>query len=295
MSLNSDKYLKKGDEIRILCTARSAQESDLQSSIKLLTSWGYRVSLGETINKKHHQFGGTTEQRTRDLQRAIDDPNVAAIWIARGGYGSIQIIDQVQLNRPVLLMGYSDVTLLHAKFNNYGIPTIHSWMPLEHTHKTKTAVESLHDLLNGTPQEINIPSGMPGQEQTIHAPVVGGNLSIIYSLLGSKDHINSEGCILFIEEIDEYLYHLERMMYSLKRAGLFNNIKALLVGGMTQMNDHEIPFGKTAKEIIMDIMSPFDIPILFDIPAGHVKDHRCIPLQKPVELIIGAQNSKLIY
>jgi muramoyltetrapeptide carboxypeptidase len=295
LSLNSDKYLKKGDEIRILCTARSAQESDLQSSIKLLTSWGYRVSLGETINKKHHQFGGTNEERISDFQNAIDDPNVAAIWIARGGYGSVQIIDQLHFTRDILLLGYSDITLLHAKLNNAGMKSIHSWMPLELKHKTPESIESLQQILTGTEQEISIPFGIPGEEQVIKAPIVGGNLSIIYSLLGSEDSLNTKDCILFIEEIDEYLYHVERMMYSLKRAGLFNKIKALLVGGMTQMNDHEIPFGKTAKEIIMDIMSPFDIPILFDVPAGHVKDHRCIPLQKPVELIIGAQNSKLIY
>ncbi|QJP34089.1 LD-carboxypeptidase [Nonlabens sp. Ci31] len=296
MNYKSSSYLKKGDHIRILCTARSADERPLQPAQKLLESWGLQVSFGTTIGKKEHQFGGTKEERLEDFQQAIDDPEIKAIWIARGGYGSVQLIDAIDFSALLpagaqgvkmeskIIIGYSDVTLIHGKLQSQGFTSVHSFMPLELIHKPEISVESLRLAIFGESQIITIPNNDQLPQQVLKAPVVGGNLSIIYSMLGSDTFAETEDHILFIEEIDEYLYHIERMMYSLKRAGKLDHLKALLVGGMTDMNDHEVPFGKNAREIILSLTADYDYPVLFDFPAGHITDHRTLELGKQMTI-----------
>lgn len=291
MNYKSASYLKKGDHIRILCTARSADEHQLQPAQKLLKSWGLQVSFGKTIGKKEHQFGGTKEERLADFQQAIDDPEIKAIWIARGGYGTVQLIDAMDFSafakaKPTTIIGYSDVTLLHGKLQSLGFSSVHSFMPLELKDKPDAGLESLRRTLFGESQILPIKNTFSLTSQVITAPIVGGNLSILYSLLGSDSFPKTEGHILFIEEIDEYLYHIERMMYSLKRAGKLEGLKALLVGGMTDMNDHEIPFGKNAEEIILSLTAGYDYPVIFNFPAGHIKDHRTLQLGKEIHLEI---------
>jgi muramoyltetrapeptide carboxypeptidase len=291
LNYKSASYLKKGDHIRILCTARSADEHQLQPAQKLLKSWGLQVSFGKTIGKKEHQFGGTKEERLADFQQAIDDPEIKAIWIARGGYGTVQLIDAMDFSafakaEPTTIIGYSDVTLLHGKLQSLGFSSVHSFMPLELKDKPDAGLESLRRTLFGESQILSIKNTFSLTSQVITAPIVGGNLSILYSLLGSDSFPKTEGHILFIEEIDEYLYHIERMMYSLKRAGKLEGLKALLVGGMTDMNDHEIPFGKNAEEIILSLTAGYDYPVIFNFPAGHIKDHRTLQLGKEIHLEI---------
>ncbi|WP_292889246.1 LD-carboxypeptidase [Nonlabens sp.] len=291
--------LKIGDHVRILATARSANESELQLAKSLLESWGLQVSFGTTIGKKEHQFGGTKEERLADFQQAIDDPEIKAIWIARGGYGTIQLIDAIDFSaftsarsagsakaEPTTIIGYSDVTLLHGKLQSLGFSSVHSFMPLELKNKPVSSVESLRKTLFGESQLYSIKNTFSLTSQVINAPVVGGNLSIVYSMLGSDTFPETEGHILFIEEIDEYLYHIERMMYSLKRAGKLNNLKALLVGGMTDIKDHEIAFGKNAKEIMLSLTADGDYPVIFNFPAGHIKDHRTLQLGKKMHIEI---------
>jgi muramoyltetrapeptide carboxypeptidase len=291
LNYKSASYLKKGDHIRILCTARSADEHQLQPAQKLLKSWGLQVSFGKTIGKKEHQFGGTKEERLADFQQAIDDPEIKAIWIARGGYGTVQLIDAMDFSafakaEPTTIIGYSDVTLLHGKLQSLGFSSVHSFMPLELKDKPDAGLESLRRTLFGESQILPIKNTFSLTSQVITAPIVGGNLSILYSLLGSDSFPKTEGHILFIEEIDEYLYHIERMMYSLKRAGKLKGLKALLVGGMTDMNDHEIAFGKNAEEIILSLTAGYDYPVIFNFPAGHIKDHRTLQLGKEIHLEI---------
>jgi muramoyltetrapeptide carboxypeptidase len=299
LNYKSAAYLKKGDHVRILCTARSADERQLQPAQKLLESWGLQVSFGNTIGKKEHQFGGTKEERLADFQQAIDDPEIKAIWIARGGYGTIQLIDAIDFSaftsassarsekaKPTTIIGYSDVTLLHGKLQSLGFSSVHSFMPLELKDKPEKSVESLRRTLFGESQSLSIQNTFSLTSQVITAPIVGGNLSILYSLLGSDSFPETEDHILFIEEIDEYLYHIERMMYSLKRAGKLKGLKALLVGGMTDMNDHEIAFGKNAEEIILSLTASYDYPVIFNFPAGHIKDHRTLQLGKEMHLEI---------
>lgn len=297
MNYLSIPYLKKNDHIRILCTARSAEENDLELARNLLESWNLRVSYGSTIGKKNHQFGGSKEERLADFQQAIDDPDVNAIWIARGGYGTVQLIDAVDFSafakaESTIIIGYSDVTLLHGKLQSQRFCSLHSFMPLELKNKPVSSVESLRKVLFGESQTVEIKNTFKIPEQIIKAPVVGGNLSILYSMLGSDTFPKTEDHILFIEDIDEYLYHIERMMYSLKRAGKLRNLKALLVGGMTDMNDHKIPFGKNAVEIIISLTEEYDFPVLFNFPSGHMMDNRSILLGKKMTIVIQTETIK---
>ena len=291
MNYHSIPKLKEGDHVRILCTARSADEKDLQPAKDLLESWGLRVSYGNTIGKIEHQLGGTKEERLADLQDSINNTDVDAVWIARGGYGTVQLIDTIDFSdsmnvKSTVIIGYSDVTLLHGKLQSQGFASLHSFMPLELSKKPVSSIESLRKALFGESQTITIKNSCHLTSQVINAPITGGNLSILYSMLGSITFPETDGHILFIEDIDEYLYHIERMMYSLKRAGKLKNIKALLVGGMTDMNDHEIPFGKNAQEIILSLTESYEFPVIFNFPAGHIKDNRYLILGKEMSISI---------
>lgn len=293
------RSLKPGDNVRIVCTARSARAADLQPAIALLKQWGFMVSLGDTIDQVENQFGGSREERLADFQNAWNDPTVHAIWIARGGYGSVQIIDAIEFSQVIHapnstqkqisddlndqriikpVIGYSDVTLIHGKLQSLGLPSIHAFMPLEIPTRSTSSIESLKKVMIGKGVSITLRNDQKHASQRLNGILYGGNLSILYSLLGSDLFPDTTDGILFIEDIDEYLYHIERMMYSLKRAGKLSHLKALLVGGMTGMNDHEIPFGKDVKQIIQDVCAGSSYPVLFDIPAGHVVDNQSLIL-----------------
>ncbi|MGB5980894.1 MAG: LD-carboxypeptidase [Nonlabens sp.] len=320
--MNTKKYqlksLKKNDLVRILCTARSAQRAQLQPAVHFLEEMGLRVDYGDTIGKIHHQFGGTAAERLADFQKAWNDPEVKAIWIARGGYGTIQILDDLDFKRvastslshlkknrdagslsvvevkPVI--GYSDVTLIHNKMQKAGLPSIHAFMPLELNNLTAGATcaersrskASFQKALFGENIITEIINTNNLTSAEISGILYGGNLSILYSMLGSNDLPSFHDGILFIEEIDEYLYHLERMLFSLKRAGKLHNLKVLLVGGMTDMNDHEVPFGKNAREIILDVTEEYDYPVIFDVPAGHITDNRTLKMGCEMQILITA-------
>ncbi len=295
MNNHALRPLQPGDHVRILCTARSASATDLTPAVQLLEQWGYRVSLGKTIGLVQDQFGGSADQRLADFQDAWNDPDVHAIWIARGGYGTTQIVDAMSLEDnsaflprrqagakaehfTKIVIGYSDVTYLHGKLQASGFPSLHAFMPLELASRTEQCVESLHNALIGNGINIQLENTQKLEEQTSSGTLYGGNLSILYSMLGSKLFPDTTGAILFIEDIDEYIYHIERMMFSLKRAGKLKYLKALIVGGMTDMNDHEIPFGKNCEQIIKDLCADYEFPVIFNIPAGHLVDNRTLIL-----------------
>lgn len=293
--------LTAGDEIRIISTARKISEKELQPAIEAFESWGLKISLGKNLFAQDNQFAGTKEQRAADLQAALDDEQVKAIVFARGGYGTVQVIDLINFSKfqknPKWLCGYSDVTVLHNHINqNIGIETIHSAMPIDiFLNNNKGAKESLRKVLFGEKYEIvfEMERRSKCSEPSISAPIVGGNLSIIYSLTGTKSQINCEGKFLFIEDLDEYLYHIDRMMANLKRAGIFKGCKGVLVGGMNDMNDNTIPYGKTAKEIILDNLEEFDFPVIFGVPAGHIKQNMALIMNRKVEFSIDNNSAKL--
>ena len=274
--------LKIGDKIGIISTARKITLNELDPAIKTIESWELKVELGSNLFKVDNQFSGTIEQRSTDLQTMIDDDSIKAILCARGGYGTVQIIDNIDFsklkNNPKWIVGYSDVTVLHSHLNKLGIASLHATMPINFKTNAKESLASLKNGLFGNENNILCGPHPFNKLGKVEGEVVGGNLSILYSLLGSDSDINTEGKILFIEDLDEYLYHVDRIMMNLKRNGKLKNIKALIIGGMSDMNDNTIPFGKTAEEIILEYIKEFDFPVCFNFPAGHLDGNRCIRL-----------------
>ena len=274
--------LKIGDKIGIVSTARKITLEELKAAILILESWGLEIVLGQNLFKENNQFSGTVEQRTTDLQSMIDNDAIKAILCTRGGYGTVQIIDNINFyslqKKPKWIIGYSDVTVLHSHLNNLGIASLHATMPINFSNNSNESLQSLKNSLLGKSNRIECKSHTFNRLGQVDTEIVGGNLSILYSLLGSNSNIDTEGKILFIEDVDEYLYHIDRMMISLKRNGKLAKLKGLIVGGMNDMNDNEIPFGKSAEEIILEYTKEYDYPICFDFPAGHINDNRCIRL-----------------
>jgi muramoyltetrapeptide carboxypeptidase len=274
--------LKISDKIGIVSTARKITLEELKASFLILESWGLEIVLGQNLFKKNNQFSATIEQRTADLQSMIDNDAIKAIFCARGGYGTVQIIDNINFSslkkNPKWIIGYSDVTVLHSHLNNLGIASLHATMPINFKNNSTKSLQSVKNLLLGKSNTIECKSHVFNCLGQVDAEIVGGNLSILYSLLGSNSDIDTEGKILFIEDLDEYLYHIDRMMMNLKRNGKLAKLKGLIVGGMNDMNDNEIPFGKSVEEIILEHTKKYDYPICFGFPAGHINDNRCIEL-----------------
>lgn len=315
--MKTPAFLKKGDTIGILSTARKIAKEDLQPALQLLESWGLKAELGKTIGAEENQFAGSDALRSTDFQQMMDDPKIKAIWCARGGYGTVRMVDKLDFTtfkrNPKWIVGYSDLTVFHAHFHNLGIETLHAQMCLEIERKSKETSESIRKVLFGEPYSISygadtyqaafgntLPDRSSGKAfQKLNrlgfanGEIIGGNLSVLYSLCGSPSAINTDGKILFIEDLDEYLYHIDRMMMNLKRNGMLKNLAGLIVGGMTKMNDNAIPFGKTAEEIIYNSVKEYNYPVCFNFPAGHIEDNRALILGREVGLKIDEINLSL--
>ncbi len=291
-------YLKKGDTIAIVATARKNVEDNLKPAIEWLHNWGLEVVLGETIGLDHHQLAGTDEERAADFQKVLDNPNIKAIWCVRGGYGTVRMIDLLDFTKfkqsPKWIIGFSDVTVLHSHLNNLGFASIHGIMPVS-AKATEEAKESLRKALFGEHLEYTVPCEPLNRYGKAKGELVGGNLSILYSLLGSASAIDCTDKILFIEDLDEYLYHIDRMMMNLKRNGCLESLKGIIVGGMTKMHDNEIPWGKDALEIIDDVTKKYNIPIIYNFPAGHSADNHALILGRQVSIEVNDLESKVIF
>jgi muramoyltetrapeptide carboxypeptidase len=278
--MTTPKPLKQGDQITLISTARSINPDHLKLATETFNSWGLKVLLGQNLRETSNQFAGTDEQRAADLQQAINDPKTKAIICFRGGYGSVRILDRVDfsplINSPKWICGYSDVTVLHQKMVSMNIQSIHSTMPVNFGNNSKEALDTFKAALFGTAYRINSPSHVKNRFGECEAEIVGGNLSIIYSLSGTDIDLNTNGKILFIEDLDEYLYHIDRMMLNLKRSGKLENLKGLIVGGMTEMNDNTIPFGKSAIEIIEEAVSAYNYPVAYNFTIGHIDNNQAI-------------------
>jgi|TARA_B110000261_G_scaffold132919_1_gene149503 muramoyltetrapeptide carboxypeptidase len=292
-------YLKEGATVAIVSTARRISKKELIPAITILKKRGLKVVLGTSIGAEDHQFAGNDELRTSDFQTMLDHPEIDAIWCARGGYGTVRIIDQLDFsnfkNYPKWIIGYSDITVLHAHLHQLGIETLHAQMPLFIETKSDATINSIKETLFGEKYEIIIPSEKNNINGIASGQLIGGNLSILYSLCGSPSALNTKGKILFIEDLDEYLYHIDRMLQNLKRNGMFDQLEGLIVGGMTQMHDNDIPFGKNAAEMILDICSEYDFPITFNFPAGHLEDNRALILGRKVDLMVNKNGVTLSF
>jgi muramoyltetrapeptide carboxypeptidase len=291
--------LKPNDKIAIIATARKISAEELSFAVETIKAWGLRPVLGKNIYAIENQFAGSDEQRAKDFQWAINDESIKAIIIARGGYGTIRIIDEIDFNKlktnPKWITGYSDVTVLHSHIHQHiGIPTIHATMPINFS-KNKEAVETLRKCLFGENVSYSFETHPLNRIDEVKGVLVGGNLSLLYALSGTESDIDTKDKILFLEDLDEYLYHIDRMMLNLKRSGKLANLKALIVGGLTDMKDNAIPFGKTAEEIILDAVKDYDFPVCFNFPAGHVDRNLALYFGKEVCLKIGTTTCSLTY
>jgi len=292
-------YLKKGDKIAVLSTARKILQKEIEEAIEILKDWGLSPVIGTTIEKEEHQFAGTDDERATDLQRMIDDKSIKAIWCARGGYGTVRVIDRIDfssfIKHPKWVIGYSDITVLHSHIHNLGVATLHAAMPIDIHKSSKKAIESLKSSLFGTKITYSISSSKKNRLGYCRGQLIGGNLSILYSLCGSVSSINTDGKVLCIEDLDEYLYHIDRMLYNLKRNGYFNKLTGLVVGGMTKMHDNTVPFGRKAKKIILDAVEEYDFPVVFNFPMGHIEDNRALILGAEVSLDVSEEEVKFCY
>jgi len=290
-------YLQKEDTVAIVSTARKISTDKIIPAIKLLEKWGLNIIIGETIGSEENQFAASDEKRIADFQQLLDNPKVKAIWCARGGYGTVRLVDKLDFTafkkHPKWIVGYSDITVLHSHIHNFGIETLHATMPINLENNSRKALETLKNSLFGKNLSYEIPADEKNKMGNATGEIVGGNLSVLYSLLGSNSAIKTAGKMLFMEDLDEYLYHIDRMCMNLKRNGYFENLKGLIVGKMSDMHDNEIPFGKTAQEIILDCVSEYNFPVVFNFPAGHLDDNRALILGRKIELNVNPEKTTL--
>jgi muramoyltetrapeptide carboxypeptidase len=295
--MKTPPYLKKGDTVAIVCTARKFFPEEAKPAIDLLESWGLKVKLGKTIGLDSCQLGGSDAERAADFQDQLDNDNVKAIWCARGGYGTVRIIDKIDFSKfkkhPKWVMGFSDVTVLHSHINTLNVATLHSIMPFTVPKAPEEVKQTFKNALFGIKNSYTIPSKSYDKKGVAKGELVGGNLSIIYSLLGSKSSIDTKDKILFIEDLDEYLYHVDRMLQNIKRNDYFKNVKGIIVGSMRDMHDNDIPFGQNEVQLITEISNELNIPIAFEFCAGHQKDNRTLVLGSQVSFEVNDTEIKL--
>ncbi|HJP62522.1 MAG TPA: LD-carboxypeptidase [Mucilaginibacter sp.] len=288
-------FLKKGDKVAITCPAKKLPKP-MDDAVALLESWGLEVVLGETLSASYHQFAGDDDLRARDLQKFIDDDNIKAIIAARGGYGTIRMIDKVDFSlfekNPKWLVGFSDITVLHAHlYKNYNTQTIHGQMPVTVPDASKYSLETLRKALFGEEFGYRFESHHLNRSGEGTGILTGGNLSLLIAVLNSVSDYDYTGKILFIEDVGEYLYSVDRMVRTLDRAGKLKSLAGLVVGGFTELKDNDIPFGQTVPEIVMEVVKDYDYPVCFDFPAGHIPDNQSLIFGKT--LILSVQEKQV--
>lgn len=288
-------YLKKGDCIGIVAPARKISSEELAPAIAILEGWGLKVKLGKNICQRDNQYSGTDAQRRSDFQDMFDDSEVKAIISARGGYGAVRIIDGLNFSsfskEPKWIIGYSDITVFHSHVHtHYRIETLHATMPVSF-NKDAESLNLLKKALFGETISYTVSAQSWNRKGENNGVLIGGNLSLLYALASTPSDINTDGKILFLEDLDEYLYHIDRMMMQLKRAGKLSKLKGLVIGGFSEMKDNTIPFGKTAEEIIMDVVKEYNYPVCFGFPAGHGVQNYPLYFGRTVELSVKEKTS----
>lgn len=275
-------YLKKGDAIAVVATAKRIEFGQIDGALEELADWGLRIMCGPRLYSEANLFAGTDSERASDLQWALNDPEIKAVIFARGGYGTARIIDAIDwgrfLEHPKWLCGFSDLTALHSHvYQNLGIETLHSTMPIFFKDGVPNpGSESLRNALFGSLMPLQWEGHDLNRSGAVNAPVVGGNLSVLISLMGTSSQLDFDGKILFLEDLSEYIYHLDRMMLQLDRAGILANLAGMVVGQFTEMNDGQPSFGKTAEQCIASWIDKYQFPVAFNAPIGHVENNLAI-------------------
>jgi muramoyltetrapeptide carboxypeptidase len=294
-------FLNRGDKVAIVSPSWVINEDTINSAVLFLEDWGLKVQLGRNVLNQSGPFAGTDDERLYDLQKMTDDPDIKAVFCSRGGYGTLKIISRMRFSAlkkaPKWYIGFSDITVLHLWLNEVcRIISIHGEMPLNYSdkEKSKETFKTLHNALFGGYKPLSW-EGTFFRPDEITGEVTGGNLSLIYSLIGTKAEPKTRGRILFIEEVGEYYYHLDRMMTSLKLAGKLKGLAALVVGGMTKMENTRIPWGRSAEITIAESVSDYKYPVFFDFPAGHIDDNRAFYVGKTARIISDGGKAVLIY
>jgi muramoyltetrapeptide carboxypeptidase len=268
-------FLRPGDTVSIVAPGRKLDEEVINTAVSILKSWGLNAITGHNLfSTKHSYLSGTDAERLVDLQHALDDSSVRTIICARGGYGTTRILDQLDfsgfLKNPKWICGFSDVTALHLKLQSLNIQSIHSTMPVMFLQKeSASSVESLRNLLFGNSGALTAEASAQNKLGDCSGKLIGGNLSLLTDSLGTSSEVNTDNCVLIIEEIGEYTYRLDRMLVQLKRAGKLKNLSGLIVGHMTDMKESELPFGENVQQIILNHVREYTYPVAFNFPVGH--------------------------
>jgi muramoyltetrapeptide carboxypeptidase len=293
-------FLQPGDKIAIVAPARKITPAEVEPALMKIREWGFVPVCGEHLYSTDNQFAGTDAERAADFQQMLDDDNIKAILCARGGYGTHRILDKLDFTGfcalPKWIIGYSDVTVLHSFIHQeLSIETIHAAMPVNFplNGEDNESLLSLHKILTGNSPEYRMPAHPMNRIGESTGLLTGGNLSILYSLRGTPGDVSTEGKLLFIEDIDEYLYHIDRMMINLKMGGKLERLSGLIVGGMSDMRDNAIPFGKTAEEIIAAAVQNYSFPVIFGFPSGHLPENLALVLGRKIHLSVTTANSLL--
>lgn len=281
---------------------RVSDRKNIDVGTELANHWGLVVFYGNHLLSQDGTFAGKDVERRDDLQKALDDNSIKAIWASRGGYGTVRIIDELDFSgfeeHPKWIVGFSDITVLHNKVHDLGIQSIHGHMPVTidlENPEQRESIQSLHRALFGKKMEYKIASNESNRQGESRGQLVGGNLSIVYSMLGSDTNIDMRGKVLFLEDVGEALYRIDRMMISLKRAGYFEHCRGLIVGDFRLKENKGNEFGKTLEQIVMEATEGTDFPVVFDFPAGHVDDNRSLLLGAYVDLKAGRKKSKISF
>jgi muramoyltetrapeptide carboxypeptidase len=299
MNLIAPPHLTKGDLVYLCAPAKAIEKSYVLAAENWLNQIGLRAVRSKHLIGRHHYFSGTEYERMSDLQEGIDHPEAKAIWCVRGGYGTIQILDGLQwaqfIREPKWVIGFSDICALHHKIQHLGFQSIHGTMALNIDKNSAEAKAKLAELLFGEKHTFELTTHADNKQGEASGVLIGGNLSIVYSMLSGPDAYDFRDAILFIEDLAEHLYHIDRMLHALRRNGTLEQIKGLIVGGMTDLEDTDVPFGKSINELILAHFTYRKIPICFDFPAGHIDDNQALVLGANVRLEVRAEKTSLNY
>jgi len=297
--IKQPQYLKKGDKIAIVCPAKKLPKP-IDIGIEVLKSWGLEVVTGKSVSASHHQFAGNDKLRTADLQQYLDDPSIKAIIAGRGGYGTIRIIDDLDFTQfkqnPKWIVGFSDITVLlsHliAKLNTQ---CLHAQMPYTFDEATPESLISLQKALFGEKQSYSYKSEFKNRTGTCDGILIGGNLTLLCMMEGSVSEMDFDHKILFLEDVGEHEYAIDRMLRMLKRAGKLKNLNGLIIGAFNEIDEEKISFGQTADEVIWDIIKEYDYPVCFNFPSGHINNNLAMTLGAPVVLDVETYNVNFKY
>lgn len=295
-------YLKAGDTVAIVAPSGVLKNraDEVTRAKKLLESWQLNVVVGKHVFSRDNHFAGTDQERCEDFQEALDNPNIKAIWSARGGYGTVRILDKLDyskfLQQPKWVIGYSDITALHNQINTKGVESIHAIMCVSlpsDLSEIKESIDTFKASIFGESISYTLKESKYNREGKATGQLVGGNLTMLHTMLGSNTSIDTKGKILFIEEIGEYKYHIDRMLQSLKRAGYFDDCKGVIVGGMSRMRKNTTLWGTSVEQLILDALADYNFPIAFNMPAGHEDDNRAMIMGRTIDLEVSKTKSTI--